>query len=147
MKINATARISSVIDNLDSYGLTVGDREESGGEYSAYYEYLSDGARLEYSESTDGGEVRSSVTVKGEVVTVERNGAVESRFEFREGVAHESLYGIPPYSFDTVVTAKKIRLELGESGGRIDLIYNMRIGGADKAVRMKIWILSSSDKG
>ena len=145
MKNNARVRISSVIDNLDSYGLTVGDREESGGEYSAYYEYLNGSAKLLYTEKTDGGEVSSSVTVNGDLVTVERHGAVESRFEFREGVAHKSLYGIPPYSFDTVVTAKKIRLELEERRGRIELIYNMRIGGADKAVRMKIWILKSSD--
>ena len=57
---------------------------------------------------------------------------------FADGVVHKSEYSVPPYTFDTVITTKKVRNNLTRAGGRLDLYYEMNIGGQDKKVRMKI---------
>ena len=59
---------------------------------------------------------------------------------FVEGETHHSVYTIPPYSFDAEVKAKRVRVSVNENEGLIDLVYNMTVGGAEKAARMKIWI-------
>ena len=144
--VTARIRVSSTIENLDSYGLVEGEREETSGAYPGLYEYEDGRARLEYEESGEGGTVRTVITLDGKKMTVERHGAVESCFEFEEGRVHESVYSVVPYSFDATVKARRIRTECTDEGGRIDLLYNMRIGGQDKAVRMKIWILLNSSR-
>jgi uncharacterized beta-barrel protein YwiB (DUF1934 family) len=63
---------------------------------------------------------------------------------FSEGETHHFIYTIAPYQFDATVTAKRVRTELDSEGGKIDLLYNMNIGGADKNARMKIWISQAS---
>ena len=144
--VPARIRVSSTIENLDSYGLVEGEREETSGVYPGLYEYVGGRVRLEYDESGEGGNVKTVIGIDGVKMTVERHGAVESRFEFEEGRVHESVYSVVPYSFDATVKARRIRTECTEDGGRIDLLYNMRIGGQDKAVRMKIWILLNSSR-
>jgi uncharacterized beta-barrel protein YwiB (DUF1934 family) len=57
---------------------------------------------------------------------------------FEEGLVHSSVYTVSPYSFDVDVTTKKIRNNLTRDTGRLDIHYSMKIGGADKSVRMKI---------
>ena len=71
---------------------------------------------------------------------VKRSGAIESDLYFKEGESHSSIYSVPPYKFDATGRARRIRTELNDCGGRIDLLYNMKIGGAEKSARMKIWI-------
>lgn len=144
---NSTVRVSSVIENLDRHGLPEGDREQNGGEYQAEYFYADGKAVIRYSESGESGEVKTVIIADGAFVTVERHGAVNSRFEFRKGQSHSSLYQVPPYSFDTTVTARRVDVSLASAGGSVDLLYNMSIGGADKAVRMKIWISTNTAQG
>ena len=146
MEINKsfTAKVSSLIDNLDEYGLIEGEREESGGVYPASYEYSDGAATLIYDEENEGSRVKTRIVARKGGVTVERSGDVTSLMEFAEGRSHESLYKAGPYSFDVTVRARRVRVELSLEKARIDLIYYMKIGGADKSVRMKIWILPSS---
>ena len=69
---------------------------------------------------------------------------LESSFLFEEGAVHTSLYKVPPYTFDAEIRTRKIRSALSEQGGTLELIYNMKIGGAVRATRMKIWISTNS---
>lgn len=139
-------RIESSIENLDSTGLVDGEVERSVEEAEGFYRYSDEGATLTYAIENEGGRAESEIMCAGGAVTVKRRGAIESELLFEEGVCHTSLYCVPPYKFDTAVTAKRVRLSLDERGGRIDLLYNMKIGGAEKSARMKIWISPFSNQ-
>ncbi len=142
----ARIEVSSIIENLDDAGLAHGDIERTSSECSGYYNYSDGRVEITYSESTDGGEVTTAVIRDGETVRVVRHGAIESDMLFVKGLTHASEYSIPPYKFDCSVVTRRIRDSLDECGGGLDLLYNMSIGGADKAVRMKIWISTDTDR-
>ncbi len=137
-------KIESVIENLDSSGLTDGEAERSVSECEGFLRYCDGEAVITYSESGEGGSVSSEIKYKDGEATVKRTGAIESELYFKEGVTHQSLYCVTPYKFDMAVHTRKIRASLSELGGTLDLFYNMKIGGAEKSARMKIWIQTIS---
>ncbi len=139
-------KIESSIENLDAAGLPDGDAEKNVSEADGFYRFADGSGFLNYTEESEGGKCRTEVVCIGGAVTVRRSGAIESEMHFSEGESHSSIYSIPPYRFDTTVTARRIRVELNSEGGRIDLFYNMKIGGADKSARMRIWILQASNQ-
>ena len=138
--MDVKVKIQSKIENLDGAGLPLGDIERSDDTFLGRYEYADGSATLWYEERGESGEVRSEISVSDGVVTVKRSGAIESIFVFKPGEEYDTLYSVPPYKFDVRLKPRKIGAELGSEGGQVDLLYNMSIGGADKAVRMKIWI-------
>lgn len=142
MKIikEAKIKISSHIENLDDSGLATETDEKTEFDSSGYYHYIDGKILLTYTETSDGGDICSEVSLFGSTVRVKRSGAISSSFVFREGESTDSLYSIPPYSFDTEITTRKIRSSLDECGGTLDLHYDMKIGGQKKRARMKIWI-------
>ena len=144
MIIKVKVKIESTIENLDSAGLVDGDAEKTVTESNGTYRFGEGEAFLNFNEESEGGKIRTEITCLGNSVTVRRDGAIESRMHFSEGESHRSLYIIPPYQFESIVTAKRVRVNLTADGGEIDLVYRMNIGGADKNARMKIWILQAS---
>ena len=133
-------KIESVIDNLTPEGLPEGEAEKSVTQ-SVGTLRISDGrTSLTYTESTEQGEIRTMIVCLGGQVSVSREGAIVSELCFTEGETHRSIYEIPPFKFDADVRAKRVRVNITESEGLIDLLYNMTIGGAEKAARMRIWI-------
>ena len=133
-------KIESSIENLDQSGLPDGEVEKTVSEAVGFIHCFGDEYLITYSERSEGGEVFSEILVKGGGVRVKRKGAIESDLYFEEGTEHKSLYSIPPYKFDASVLTRRIRNGLNEDGGVLDLFYNMKIGGAEKSARMKIWI-------
>lgn len=136
-------RIESRIDELDEAGLTLGEPERAQTHAEGYFRFGDGGATLTYAEESEGGRISSELEISGDVITVRRTGAIESELRFAEGCEHSSLYSVPPYKFDVTVRARRVRHTLSDMGGQIDVLYNMSIGGAHKAVRMKIWIQAS----
>ncbi len=135
--------VRSVIDNLDSAGLPEGESEVTESRALGYLHILDGITLITYVEcAEDGTETTTEIKCEGDTVRVLRRGAIESDIMLTKGVTHASLYSVVPYKFDIEVTAKKIRSSLGESGGRLDLIYDMTIGGAKKSIRMKIDVLA-----
>ncbi len=139
-------KIESVIENLDSSGLAEGDAERTVSECEGFLRYSDGEAVITYSESGEGGSVTSEIKYKDGEASVKRSGAIESEMLFKEGLTHDSIYCVTPYKFDASVTTRKIRAEINECGGRLDLFYNMKIGGAEKSARMKIWIQTISKR-
>ncbi len=130
--------MSSVIENLLPSGLTDGEPEKTEITADGFLK-ISDGAfTISYVEHTEGGRVAADIFLSENSVRVKRVGAIESDMLFEEGLLHKSLYGVPPYTFDTEVYTKKIRNSLTRDGGRVDIFYTMKIGGAEKKVRMRI---------
>lgn len=137
-------KIESVIENIGASGFPDGDAERTVTETDGFIHYMDDGVLMTYSEHTDGGDVFSDISYADGEVIVKRRGAIISEMRFKEGTEHSSLYEIPPYKFDATVKTRRIRAEFSEEGGNISLFYNMKIGGAEKNARMKIWIRAVS---
>ena len=143
----AEIKISSAIENLDESGLSGGDCEKNESRHTGYLRMGGGEYSLTYSEEEDGAKTSSEIKVFSDGrVSVSRSGAIESSFFFEEGATHSSLYKVPPYLFDCDISAKRVRTLLSESGGEIDLVYTMKIGGAEKSCRMKIWISTDLSK-
>jgi uncharacterized beta-barrel protein YwiB (DUF1934 family) len=143
--MKARFKIESVIDNLDGAGLPEGDPERNTVYADGDFSLTDGGALISYAEVGEGGRVDSDISLSGDSVKVVRRGAIESEMHFAEGCEHRSVYSVPPYKFDALIRTRRIRTALSESGGTLELIYNMRIGGADKSARMKIWISTNSN--
>jgi uncharacterized beta-barrel protein YwiB (DUF1934 family) len=130
--------IRSHIDNLDSFGLPEGDSEINDSIHSGVMK-ISDGEiSVSYKESGEGGEVLSNILQRDGAVTVCRHGAIDSTLHFSKDGVFNTLYSIPPYKFDMTVTTLRIRADLSEYGGDIDILYLMDVGGAKKRCRMQI---------
>ena len=136
----ANIKVRSKIEELDAAGFGMGSPEVNEIDVSGYYYYSEQSVRLTYTERGEGGEVNTEVLFSEGGVTVKRSGAIESEMHFFVGQEHSSVYSVPPYKFDMSVIPLRIKTELSLSGGEVDLYYNMNIGGAGKAVRMRIWI-------
>lgn len=139
MSTTSKVKISlvSIIDNLSDTGLPSGEVERS--ESSAVGTLLT-GARgsvISFSEDTEGGTVRTKIELLEGSIRVCRHGAIESNMLFSEGVAHRSVYSLPPYSFDANIFTRKIRGSIKE-GEKLEIFYDMEIGGAKKSVRMSL---------
>ncbi len=131
-------KIISVIENLDAAGLPEGDAERTESRAVGYL-HCFDGERLlTYAEEQEGQRTVTEIKLKDGSVRVIRHGAIESDMFFDEGAVHKSVYSVTPYRFDAEVRTRRIRDTLGEGGGALELFYDMKIGGADKAARMKI---------
>lgn len=133
-------KIESVIENIGAAGLPEGDAERSVSEVDGIFAYSDGEIIINYTEDGEGGRVISEIRAYPELVCVKRSGAIESELHFKEGEEHLSVYSVPPYKFDACVKTRRIRRALTEDGGSLELFYNMKIGGADKSARMKIWI-------
>ncbi len=130
--------ISSSIDNLNAAGLPDGEPEVTRLSPEGFFKVSEDCFTVSYAEETEGGRVLCDIEIYPDIIKVIRHGAVESELHFSEGLAHTSLYGIPPYTFDMRVFTKRIRKNLTNDGGRVDIFYQMTVGGAEKSVRMRI---------
>lgn len=59
--------------------------------------------------------------------TLRRTGRLQSRMIFQEGVRHESLYQVEFGALMISVLAQKIRYDITEQGGTVDIIYGIEI--------------------
>ena len=87
------------------------------------------GGTIAYSEESDGGQILTNIVFTPSRVTIARNGAVRSHMVFETGLAHTSLYEVPPYAFDMTVTTGALSASIGIFGGRIHLEYDRLLGG------------------
>ncbi len=69
----------------------------------------------------------TSFLVEKEKITLTRTGNLTSQMVFRVGVPHESLYNMGFGVLLITVNATKIRYELSERGGWVDLSYGISI--------------------
>ena len=133
-------RVLSEIENLLPSGAPDGECERTEASYDAFFKISEGKYEISYSEMSDSGKIVSTIVISESSVKLTRRGAIESDMTFSPGLSDKSLYSLPPYSFDMVITTRKIRNNLTRDGGRLDIFYNMQIGGADKRVRMTLTV-------
>lgn len=128
----------SVISTLGDGGVRDGDVEKTETAYKGKLTENGDTVTLTYRDSTEGGDARCEITVSKSEVKVVRRGAISSDMIFREGEVKKSLYKIPPHAFDMEIFCKKAKVQIGDREGRVDLLYNMTVGGESRSARMRI---------
>lgn len=133
-KAKAVAHISSSIKNVD------GDSERVDCTLPCHYMYSDGKAYISYTEESDSEKTETDITVADGEATVERLGALRAKMLFAVGKKFSSLYSVGPYSFDMTVTARALRTTLGALGGRLDILYDMTVGEAEKSVRFSVRI-------
>lgn len=82
----------------------------------------------EESELTGLKGVTTTFRVEPGKITLTRDGNLSSQMIFQEGVFHDSLYQTE-FGFALMITvcASKVRFDLSEGGGMIDLVYAIEI--------------------
>lgn len=130
--------LSSIIDNLSDTGLPSEDRERAESSAAGTLTVGEGEALLSFTEEGEGGKTDTRIETVGGSVRVRRHGAIESELLFTEGAAHSSIYGTPPFTFDMRIFTRRIRGGITEEGGRLDIFYDMEIGGAKKSVKMTV---------
>ncbi len=88
-----------------------------------------DAVVLSYQESVLTGLADTTTTfrIEPDRIILERTGAVQSRMEFVEGMAGESLYQIEEGALLLRVFAKKMEVDLQENGGVFHLCYSVEV--------------------
>jgi uncharacterized beta-barrel protein YwiB (DUF1934 family) len=87
------------------------------------------GWKLTYEESDLTGlkGVTTTFQVEPGKVTLSRKGPLSSQMVFQEGQFHESLYQMDFGALMITVCANKVRYDITEAGGTIDLAYAIEI--------------------
>lgn len=87
------------------------------------------GWALVYEESDLTGlkGVTTTFYVEPEKITLQRKGPLSSQMVFQEGVYHDSLYQMEFGALMITVCANKVRYDIGETGGTVDLTYTIEI--------------------
>lgn len=137
---NKTVTVKSVIENLDDYGIPEAEAERTEIKVPAEVFSKNGATVIRYTEKNEGGTTDTELVVKGLDITLTRRGAIESVMHFAEGELYETLYKIPPFSFDAKIKTKRIRSTLSDTAGTLELRYNMTVGGASKNALLKITV-------
>ncbi len=92
-------------------------------------EKMPDGWCISYEESDLTGMegVFTSFYVRNSGITLTRTGKLNSQMIFEPGKPHASLYEMPFGALMITVSATKIRTDVGEYGGTVDLEYKIDI--------------------
>ena len=90
-----------------------------------YYYYDGENGCLSYMESEVTGleGTRTSVIVMPDQVVVDRDGTVTSRMIFREGLKNSFQYSTPFGAATLGIDTRRIRREMDEKGGRVEIDY------------------------
>ncbi len=92
-------------------------------------EQMGDGWELLYEETALTGMegVTTSFLVQPGKIVLTRSGKLHSQMVFQVGVSHDSLYQMEFGALMITVCATKLRSDLTEQGGTVDLNYNIEI--------------------
>ncbi len=107
------------------------DGEEQDVELTTAGKLYEDGGAvcLSYIESEMTGMegVKTTFRVEDGKITMLREGALQSAMTFVEGERSESLYDLGFTALLLRVTAKRVRAELGDGEGRLELHYSVEL--------------------
>lgn len=87
------------------------------------------GWKLTYAETelTGMAGVETTFFVKDDTVTLTRTGKLSSQMMFKEGVSQDSLYRMEFGALMLTVCATRVEFDITETGGVIDLSYNISV--------------------
>lgn len=94
-----------------------------------FLEQTEDGWKLGYEESDLTGleGVTTTFLIVPGKITLSREGRLNSKMEFEQGVYHDSLYQMEFGALMITVCAKKVAYDITQHGGTVDLAYGIEI--------------------
>jgi len=100
--------------------------------FGRYYK-KADSSYLQYEETMEEGEVRTTVKITGNEVLILRNGAIGMRLHFLLDKKTPGNYKTPYGVLETSALAKRIDANHNEQSqeGHVDLLYDMQIQGSE----------------
>lgn len=92
-----------------------------------HYQFGEGSCWLSYRESPLTGMEGTTTTflVKGDLVTMVRKGAVNGELRFQKGERHCFLYNTPFGGMTMGIRTQKLKTNLGEHGGSMDITYTV----------------------
>ena len=78
-------------------------------------------------EMTGLGSTKTIISIRGEEVTMMREGEVCTQMVFRQGRRHLSLYHTPYGKMTIGVNARHVMVDMDENGGDLELDYDIEI--------------------
>lgn len=94
---------------------------------------------LIYEDSGDDSEaVRTAISVDGDVVTMEKQGSLETQFIFETSKTFSTVYSTPFGDLDVTLFPTLVEASMGETSGRIDLEYVLSIGDTQMVNRLNL---------
>ena len=124
--------VSSVIENLDDFGLADGESEKSEIKAPCFLKLDEQKAVISYTEKNENGKTVTEIIIEENSVAVNKHGDIETSMLFIEKELTKTLYNVPPFSFDAEIYTRKIRNSVTATGGKLELYYNITVGGAKK---------------
>jgi len=105
------------------------------------------GCSLEYDESelTGASGVTTRVILEDESVTLSRSGAVDTHMVFEENQVYESNFTTPAGTLRLSVLALHVDSQLKDSGGSVDLEYELNMGNLSTVNRLNLSFRSVKD--
>lgn len=82
-----------------------------------------------YKTENDGDKTSVIIKLDRDVISIKRNGAVETAMEYRLGQKRSFLYKLPYGTIEMEFETQKIVANLDEGGGRITLVYTLSAQG------------------
>ena len=98
--------------------VTEGTMEKQGDAWQLCYEE---------SDLTGLEGVTTTFRIEPKIITLTRTGRLNTQMVFQEGVFHNSLYQMEFGALMITVCASRIKAELTEKGGVVDLVYGIEI--------------------
>ena len=81
----------------------------------------------EESDLTGLSGVFTRFVIEKDKIILDRTGRLSSKMVFQVGVSHDSLYQVEFGALMITVCATRVDARIGESGGTVDLVYNIEI--------------------
>lgn len=132
-------KIHSLIEEIGDNGLSEGEPEISITSTEAEYSEIDGVSVFSYNEEQGGEKIKTKIYLNSDgSVRLQRSGAIVWDVTMREGETVSALYSIPPYSFDSEVTPRRVTASREGEKYEIRLVYSMAVGGAKKDVKMRI---------
>lgn len=89
-----------------------------------------DGYEVRYRQEEDGCRIDTLMRMADGVMEVERRGDAKSLLRLQVGKRLESRYDTGYGSLPMAVDTHRLEWDLSETGGRIDMVYRMELGGS-----------------
>jgi len=100
---------------------------------------INGGCTISYDETEAEGEsMQTVIRVDGNVVTMQKNGAVETQFVFEMGKTYITEYKTPFGDLDVSLIPTLVDTKLEDQCGRIELEYVLNVAGAQIVNRLNL---------
>ena len=137
-------RLHSVIDNLED-GLPTKEPEINITTHRGFMICEDTALSVSYTDRGEGGEVKCTIRIYENGVSLSRRGAIVSDLLFSEGEECRTSYAVGPYTFDMITKTVRVRGKIDLDGGEMALLYVMSVGGQEKNARMRITVTPLKD--